>query len=132
MKKQNGLSANISIPFLPRVLRAKTAHLYLGMSRDVFNQEVKPFVTVIPIGRQGIGYDRLELDAWLEHYKHRNGRPATQFLGGRLCQNQDLCQGSSYEVDTGTSTSVTHSSPEGDFAKALALVKKTSTSRKRV
>lgn len=28
------------------------------------------------MGKQGIGFDRLELDAWFEDYKSRNGRPA--------------------------------------------------------
>ncbi len=37
-------------PILPRVIRAKHAPSYLGMSREVFNRDVKPFVTVVPIG----------------------------------------------------------------------------------
>ncbi len=34
----------------PRVIRAKHAPGYLGMCRDVFNKEVKPFVSSVPIG----------------------------------------------------------------------------------
>ena len=61
---------------LPRILRFRDAPAYLGMDRNRFNAEVRPFLTEIPIGRQGVGFDRLELDAWLEDYIARNGRPA--------------------------------------------------------
>ena len=47
-----------------------------GMDRNRFNAEVRPYLTEIPIGKQGIGFDRLELDAWVDDYKSRNGRPA--------------------------------------------------------
>jgi hypothetical protein len=33
-------------------------------------------LTEIPIGTQGVGFDRLELDAWVDDYIARNGRPA--------------------------------------------------------
>ena len=46
------------------------------MDRNRFNAEVRPYLTEVPIGKQGIGFDRLELDAWAEDYKSRNGRPA--------------------------------------------------------
>lgn len=38
--------------------------------------EVRPALTEIPIGRQGITFDRFELDAWADDFKARNGRPA--------------------------------------------------------
>lgn len=44
----------------PRVIRAKDAPAYLGMSRSVFNRDVNPHIFNIPIGTQGIGYDRLD------------------------------------------------------------------------
>lgn len=74
----------------PRVIRAKDAPAYLGMIRSIFNRDVKPHVANIPIGTQGIGYDRLELDHWLEHYKQRNGCPAKSNLGETLCQNDNI------------------------------------------
>jgi hypothetical protein len=46
------------------------------MDRNRFNSKVRPHLTNIPIGRQGIAFDRLELDAWVEDYVSRNGRPA--------------------------------------------------------
>jgi hypothetical protein len=57
-------------------VRFRDAPGYLGMDRNRFNTEVRPFLTRIPIGQQGIAFDRLELDAWVEDYISRNGRPA--------------------------------------------------------
>lgn len=34
------------------------------MDRNRFNAEVRPFVTELPIGTQGIAFDRLDLDQW--------------------------------------------------------------------
>ena len=52
----------------PRVIRHKDAPGYLGMCEDIFNDLVRPEITVIKIGARGIGYDRYELDAWLDDY----------------------------------------------------------------
>ncbi len=60
---------------LRRFYRRRDAPLYLGMDRNRFDKEVRPYLTVIPIGKQGIAFDRLELDAWADHYESRNGRP---------------------------------------------------------
>ena len=54
----------------PRILRFRDAPSYLGMDRNRFNAQVRPCVTEIPIGKQGIGFDRLELDAWVDDYSH--------------------------------------------------------------
>jgi hypothetical protein len=43
------------------------------MDRNRFNAEVRPYLTEVPIGKQGIGFDRLELDAWLDDYVFRRG-----------------------------------------------------------
>ena len=64
------------VQFSPRIIRMRDAPRYLGMHRDLFNQLVRPFVTEIRLGKQGIGFDRIELDNWFEHYKARSGRPA--------------------------------------------------------
>jgi len=50
-----------------RLIRLKNAPKYLGMGRHTFNRNVREFVTQIPIGRSGIAFDKLELDAWVEH-----------------------------------------------------------------
>ena len=60
---------------LPRFIRLRDAPPYLGMDRNRFNIEVRPYITEIPIGAQGIAFDRLEIDAWADQYKVCNGRP---------------------------------------------------------
>src|SRR5450755_5098099 len=63
---------------LPRFIRLRDAPTYLGMDKNRFNREVRPLVAVIPIGAQGIAFDRLDLDSWADDYKSRNGHPAAQ------------------------------------------------------
>jgi hypothetical protein len=69
--RSRGRAPNI----VPRIIRFRDAPAYLGMDRARFNAEVRPYLTEIPIGKQGIGFDRLDLDAWADEYKARNGRP---------------------------------------------------------
>ncbi len=59
-----------------RLYRLNDAARYLGMGLNLFNHEVRPYLTEVPIGKQGIGFDRLELDAWADHHIAANGRPA--------------------------------------------------------
>jgi hypothetical protein len=58
----------------PRFIRLRDAPRYLGMDKNRFNREVRPALTHLPIGVQGVAFDRLELDAWAEDYIRRNGR----------------------------------------------------------
>ena len=122
------LSEQISVagarlgPLMPRLIRFRDAPRYLGMDRNRFNAEVRPSLTEIPIGTQGIAFDRLELDAWVEQYKRRNGRPAQR--KGLLKWDDKERQASSIEAESGTSTSATEADA---FAKAL----ESATSRKR-
>ena len=71
-------SVRASIALLPRLVRLRDAPAYLGMDRNRFNNEVRLHLTNIPIGQQGIAFDRLELDAWVDDYVSRNGRPAAR------------------------------------------------------
>ena len=71
-------STNASIVLLPRLVRFRDAPGYLGMDRNRFNRDVRPHLTTIPIGQQGIAFDRLELDAWVDAYVSCNGRPAAR------------------------------------------------------
>jgi hypothetical protein len=48
--------------FLPRFVRLRDAPNYLGMDRNRFNRSVRPHLVAIPIGKQGIAFDRLDLD----------------------------------------------------------------------
>lgn len=59
---------------LPRFIRLRDAPIYLGVDRNRFNAEIRPALTEIPIGTQGVAFDRLDLDAWADDYVHRNGR----------------------------------------------------------
>jgi hypothetical protein len=99
---------------LPRIVRFRDAPTYLGMDRNRFNAEVRPHLTSIPIGVQGIGFDRLDLDAWVDDYKFRNGRPRSK---GDKSWDARKCLASSSEAESGTST---RSSSGGEFARALA------------
>ncbi len=64
--------------YLPRFVRLRDAPDYLGMDRNRFNRIVRPHLVVVPIGKQGIAFDRLDLDDWADQYKSRNGRPAAE------------------------------------------------------
>ena len=64
-----------TVKILPRFIRFRDAPTYLGMDRNRFNAEVRGDLIEIPIGTQGVAFDRLELDAWAEQHKSRNGRP---------------------------------------------------------
>lgn len=99
---------------LPRIIRLRDTPFYLGMDRNRFNTEVRPFLTTIPIGRQGIAFDRLELDAWVADYVSRNGRPAAD---RRKPWDEEERQASLIEAESGTSTKP---SEVDAFAKALA------------
>jgi hypothetical protein len=70
----NKSPSNSQIYFLPRLFRLRDAPDYLGMDRNRFNKEVRPFLTEIPIGTQGKAFDRLELDRWVDNYIVCNGR----------------------------------------------------------
>jgi hypothetical protein len=79
--------AHDSAKLQPRVIRFRDAPYYLGMDRNRFNAEVRPYLTEIPIGKQGVGFDRLELDAWLDEYVTHNGRPAEKVQQPSSCAN---------------------------------------------
>lgn len=100
-------------PFPPRILRHRDVPRYLGMDRNRFDAEVRPHLTEIPIGSQGIGFDRLELDAWVDDYIARNGRPGRK---GAHSWDAKEYPASSDEAGSGMST---NKSSGGEFAKAL-------------
>lgn len=61
-------SAAQVIPLPPRFIRAMDAPGYLGMCRDEFKKTVRLHVREFPIGKQAIGFDRIELDEWADAY----------------------------------------------------------------
>ena len=110
--------------FNPRVIRAKDAHIYLGMDRNRFIREVRPNLLTVPIGTQGVAYDRLDLDAWWDDYKRRNGRPGALYIEGeeQWEEAQLGCAGGrTSQVVSGTSKK---SSTVAQFTKAVEQVTK--------
>ena len=87
---------------LPRLIRLRDAPLYIGMDRNRFNKEARPHLIEIPIGEQGIAFDRLDLDAWVDQYKSRNGRPASKPKGEQLWDANEV-QGFGIAAESGTS-----------------------------
>ncbi|MGO9568544.1 MAG: hypothetical protein ACLP5H_13480 [Desulfomonilaceae bacterium] len=107
----------MALDLLPRQIRLRDAPRYLGMDKNRFNAEVRPYLTEIPVGKQGVGFDRLDLDRWFEEYKACNGRPGKQ-KGVTKPWRGKRCQGSSNVVRHGTLRS---DSEEAEFEKAVAL-----------
>lgn len=62
----------------PRLIRLRDAPNYLGMDRNRFNSEVRPYLVTLKIGQQGIAFDRLDLDQWADQFKQNQGKPAQE------------------------------------------------------
>ena len=92
-----------TVVLLPRLIRLRDAPAYLGMDRHRFNHEVRPGLTIVPIGQQGIAFDRLELDAWVDEYMSSNGR--VQNVGGSKAWVESDRPVSSNGPASGTTTS---------------------------
>ncbi len=105
---------HIGIQLIPRLIRLRDAPRYLGMDRNRFNAEVRPFLTEIPIGTQGVAFDRLDLDAWVDQYKSRNGRPG-QPKGDQLWDAKERQASTNVE----TSGILTKSSSDKELSKLL-------------
>lgn len=107
----------------PRLIRLRDAAQYLGMDKNRFNAEVRPYLTEIPVGTQGIGFDRFDLDEWFEEYKSRNGRPGKAQEGGTSWGRKSHQDSASVETRGGFK----RQSAVKEFEKAV----KQATSRKR-
>jgi hypothetical protein len=119
---------------LPRFIRVGLAPRYLGMCRRVFNETVRPHLTEIRIGKQGVAFDRQELDAFATRYRdaHKvdNPHPASKdmhrsecrrYLGEpQLCAEKEL---PALRSDTVSGTSTSRSQDIRDFAEALELAR---------
>jgi len=102
---------------LPRLIRFRDAPFYLCMYRNRFNREVRPLLTELRIGKQGVAFDRLELDAWVDHYASRNGRPNPTH--GERTWDAKNSPASSNAKGSGTSI---NASADGVFAEALKQI----------
>ncbi|WP_230685703.1 MULTISPECIES: hypothetical protein [Pseudomonas] len=126
-------TAAVQPGLLPRIIRAGDAPGYLGMCRDEFKNTVRPFVREFPIGKQGIGFDRLELDAWVDAYieamavekaaDQDNNRPRSERLAVTSKENPwPKRQSQASRKCRAASGKSTKSTGESEFKKALALV----------
>jgi len=101
-----------------RLIRLRDAPTYLCMDKNRFNTEVRPHVLEIPIGTQGVAFDRFDLDEWCAKYKARNGRPGKTMKGASSWEGksrQDLSRGGKSGTSRRQSTVIA-------FEKALARV----------
>src|ERR1700682_4344624 len=105
----------ISAQLLPRFVRLRDAPSYLGMDKNRFNRDVRPHLCRIPIGRQGVAFDRVDLDTWADDYKSRNGRPAAQSQRSKPWETKER----QVSRNVGVSGTSTRGSEEHAFAKAL-------------
>ena len=112
---------------LPRFIRFRDAPNYLGMDKDRFNADVRPYLIEIPIGTQGIAFDRLDLDAWADQYRAREGRPGAKVEKEIAQWDGPKRQDSSVTQDRASGRLTSGSEDMAAFTKALAVV----TSKKR-
>lgn len=112
---------------LPRLIRLRDAPTYVGMDRHRFNKDVRPNLVEIPMGTQGIAFDRLDLDAWVDDYIQCSGRPAAVKHRSLELWDEKERQGCK---SVGASGVLTKRSSDDDFAKALVLT--TSKRRKSI
>nr|WP_315401764.1 hypothetical protein [uncultured Duganella sp.] len=90
---------------LPRFIRHRDAHTYLGVDRNKFNAEIRPTLIEIPLGKRSLAFDRLDLDAWADEYKRRNGRSSRK--NRKLSCEQEQMVSKSPRMAKGPSTSST-------------------------
>jgi len=64
------------ILLMPRIVRIKDAPAYLGTNINYFNLHIRPILTELRIGEKGVGFDRLDLDRWVDDYVKEHGRRA--------------------------------------------------------
>jgi len=114
---------------MPRFIRAHKAPAYLGMCRAQFTATVRPHVREFPIGKQGVAFDRHELDRWADDYiesmaiekaSNEDNNPPRSGRQGVNKWREKQCQASMRGTAFGTSTK---SSEVSDFKKALEQAK---------
>ena len=103
------------VTLLPRFIRYRDAPAYLGMDRHRFDQEIRPYLTLIRMGKQAIAFCRLEVEDVAAQYMERNGCPGRLF-GEELWDTEQRQASSARRTASGISTN--GSTGEG-FAKAL-------------
>jgi predicted DNA-binding transcriptional regulator AlpA len=117
--------SEIAHQIIPRLIRVRDVPFYLGMDKNRFNKEVRPLMTEIKIGKQGIAFDRLELDAWVDEFKLNNSKPIRKNMEENLCLKKRQASSKGGIIGTSTKKSV-------DVAFAKALEQAASKKRKNM
>jgi hypothetical protein len=78
----------LELNFSPRVIRHKDAPTYLGVNINYFDRNIRPDLPEIQFGPQMIGYDKIDLDRWLDDYKARNGWPGKGKEAKKPCRQK--------------------------------------------
>mgnify|MGYP005657299541 FL=1 len=68
----------------PRFVRQKDAPAFFGVTRQIFDRMIRPYLTEIWLGdtaQSGIVYDIYDLNAHADIIKERNGRPGKKGEG---------------------------------------------------
>ncbi len=108
---------------LPRLIRLKDAPAYLGVNINFFNQKVRPYVTEVRLGKQMVAFDRVDLDAWAEHHKCRNGRPAAkEAVWDANQRNDDIHAEELIGATAGNAGSSTRSGRNAGFTASLTRI----------
>jgi hypothetical protein len=105
-----------------RFIRRKDAGKYLAMDRNRFDIEVRPYLVEIPIGKQGIAFDRLNLDAWAEQYKQRYGRQPRKIIEEDVCESVKVEMDSVGEMESGILKQGASTPSPGGSGKARNLL----------
>lgn len=82
----------------PRLIRLRDAAKYLGMDRNRFNNEVRPFLVTLKIGQQGIAFDRFDLDQWADEFKKSLGNPPQRLMRWQKPGAQTLLRENKYST----------------------------------
>ena len=104
----------MEVTLQPRIIRAGQAPTYCGMGRELFAEQIRPYVSEIEMGKQGVGFDRLELDAALDEYISRRGRAPAQKWSDTKCRKMGTV--SAFGAAPGTSK---RGLTDSEYAKAL-------------
>lgn len=76
----------MTVQVLPRLIRHRDAYGYIGVDRNKFDAEVRPYLTEIPLGPKSMAFDRRELDAWADAYIAAHGRPGPHMRKDEICK----------------------------------------------
>src|ERR1700712_5022284 len=117
----------------PRFIRARDVCGYLGMCRAEFEKTVRPHVREFPIGKQGIAFDRHEIDEWADAYiqamaidkavNQDNNRPRSErHVDAKGATTWPKKQSPGFRKCRTVSGRSTKNTEENEFKKVLALV----------